>query len=746
MATKWRGRLRMAAWAFLLVFGLSGILAVFNYGSSYVSRDYFHTPEFLSELDQFTQYLSMFEINTISLEEAKKTIKVTDDDILQYRNQYAELTTQIIDISNEYSYKIDEALAIDNQALADIYTAERDTKIEKVTNVFKNDEFVIEQVRQEKEQRMEQYFNEMEYNRPEYLRYKETFFYYLENKAANLIYTNLRDAEGNPDPAPYMNSPDLLFITSYSMPQQYSIRYSIPEYNSTVDLSIPFEGQIAVSPSLPASNAVMIESKRYQTERILLLIYGLASISALLACFYMMRKASVIPAGMEKWGRYYAKLPIDVRGVVIALTGVGVTVGIFSITDQMLYGFRNPLVYGWNIGSNWIIATLLMCLTLVQWKWLAPELQNWQSFRERWEQALLSRAVQYVKRLSRRATNALQNAFLIRSMGTQLFLLLTIVFGLGLGASMIVADPEFILVYLILILVIGAPVVIMLIKRIGYFNRIVTTTNELAVGSLGQDLPVLGKSVLALTAGNINVLKHGVKMLQNENAKSERLKTELITNVSHDLRTPLTSIITYTELLKKEELSSEDRMAYLEILDRKSKRLKVLIDDLFEVSKMASGNMELILERVDLVQLLQQALAEYDNQIHKSSLQFRVTYAETAVYALVDGKKLWRVFDNLIGNIINYSLEHTRVYIAVQALDGQAVITFKNVSKYELSGNSDELYERFKRGDTSRHTEGSGLGLAIAKSIVDLHDGKLIIETDGDLFKASISLKITGME
>ena len=241
-------------------------------------------------------------------------------------------------------------------------------------------------------------------------------------------------------------------------------------------------------------------------------------------------------------------------------------------------------------------------------------------------------------------------------------------------------------------------------------------------------------------ARNINTLKYGVKTSKKVAVKSERLKTELITNVSHDLRTPLTSIITYTELLKTPDLPNEDREAYIQIIDRKSKRLKVLIDDLFEVSKMASGNMELVKERADLVQLLQQSLAEHDEAIQKSGLQFRIANLEKPIVAVVDGQKLWRVFDNLIGNILKYALENTRVYISMSDSPEQVVISFKNVTKYELSENIDELFERFKRGDTSRHTEGSGLGLAIAKSIVDLHDGHLDIEVDGDLFKVTIYL------
>ena len=280
-----------------------------------------------------------------------------------------------------------------------------------------------------------------------------------------------------------------------------------------------------------------------------------------------------------------------------------------------------------------------------------------------------------------------------------------------------------------------------MVNRIGYFNRIVKSTDDWVQGNLESELNDQGKSVLARLARNMNTLKHGVKTSKKVAVKSERLKTELITNVSHDLRTPLTSIITYTELLKTPNLPEEDREAYIQIIDRKSKRLKVLIDDLFEASKMASGNVELVKERADIVQLLQQSLAEHDEAIQKSGLQFRISNLEKPIIALVDGQKLWRVFDNLIGNILKYSLEHTRVYISVSESPEQVIISFKNVTKYELSENIDELFERFKRGDTSRHTEGSGLGLAIAKSIVDLHDGQLNIEVDGDLFKVTIWLE-----
>jgi signal transduction histidine kinase len=236
-------------------------------------------------------------------------------------------------------------------------------------------------------------------------------------------------------------------------------------------------------------------------------------------------------------------------------------------------------------------------------------------------------------------------------------------------------------------------------------------------------------------------MRQGMDYSHKAQLKSERLKTELITNVSHDLRTPLTSIMTYSELLKKEDISEEERKKYIDIVEQKSKRLKVLIDDLFEVSKMASGNIELVIERVDIVQLMNQALGEYDEKIKESSLAFKVSSSSPHIYAMVDGRKMWRVFDNIISNILKYSLENTRVYISTKETDNNIIISFKNISKYELEENIVELLERFKRGDKSRNTEGSGLGLAIAQSIVDNHGGKLDIELDGDLFKTIVTLK-----
>ena len=336
---------------------------------------------------------------------------------------------------------------------------------------------------------------------------------------------------------------------------------------------------------------------------------------------------------------------------------------------------------------------------------------------------------------------ALQGMFLNRKIGMQMFILLIGFFLAGIGLFGVVVYPPLIIIYAPLALFVGLPFLYIFVRRAAYLNRIMAATEAMADGRLHKEIAIEGKSPLAEHAKNLNNLREGVRNSMSEQAKSERLKTELITNVSHDLRTPLTSIITYTDLLKNEDLSAEERTKYVDVLDKKSQRLKTLIEDLFEVSKMASGNLELQRQRVDLAQLLQQALAEHEEEISKTGLDFRVSLPDSALVAYVDGKRWWRVLDNLIVNAIKYTLPGTRVYITLRKVGDRAEFVVKNVTKYELGENTEELFERFKRADTSRHTDGSGLGLAIAQSIVDLHNGNMTIEVDGDLFKVTVSVE-----
>ncbi|MBO0553225.1 HAMP domain-containing histidine kinase [Clostridium botulinum] len=277
-----------------------------------------------------------------------------------------------------------------------------------------------------------------------------------------------------------------------------------------------------------------------------------------------------------------------------------------------------------------------------------------------------------------------------------------------------------------------------LFKKADYLNEILKATEEITCGNLDYIIKENKGGVLGKIAHNINNMKEGYKKSLEEQVKSERLKTELITNVSHDLKTPLTSIINYIDLLKKEDLSKYEISGYISVLDRKSKRLKALIEDLFEASKMSSGSVELNIEKIDITALLKQSIAEFEEKIKNSSLKLKFKYNDKKIYANLDGKKTWRVFENLINNIIKYSQPNTRVYIDLIETDTKIIITMKNISHYEMDFTSDEIFERFKRGDKARNTEGSGLGLAIAKSIVELQGGNLNINIDGDLFKVII--------
>ena len=236
----------------------------------------------------------------------------------------------------------------------------------------------------------------------------------------------------------------------------------------------------------------------------------------------------------------------------------------------------------------------------------------------------------------------------------------------------------------------------------------------------------------------LSKVQNGFKKAVEEEVKSQRMKADLITNVSHDLKTPLTAIITYVNLLKEEGTNEEERKAYINTLDKKSQRLKNLIDDLFEVSKATSHNVSLNIVDVDIIDLIKQLLLEMDDKIRESGITFRFNYPEEKLVLKLDSDKTYRVFENLLMNVIKYSMPNTRAYIDITRSEDEVMIAVKNISAAEINFNPEEITERFVRGDQSRSSEGSGLGLAIAKSFVELQGGKFVIEVDGDLFKAIV--------
>jgi signal transduction histidine kinase len=220
--------------------------------------------------------------------------------------------------------------------------------------------------------------------------------------------------------------------------------------------------------------------------------------------------------------------------------------------------------------------------------------------------------------------------------------------------------------------------------------------------------------------------------------RAERMKIALVTNVSHDLKTPLTSIISYVDLISKEDSLSDTVRDYVSILTEKSNRLKQIVSDLFELAKSTSGDIEINLEKIDLKKLIEQTLADMDDKIQMSQLQFKVKMPDDAVNILSDGKKLYRVFLNVIDNALKYSHQGTRVYVNLEIIDKEAVATVVNTAGYEMDFTEEEILQRFNRGDKARTTEGSGLGLSIAESFTGVCGGKFNIKIDGDQFKVII--------
>ena len=294
----------------------------------------------------------------------------------------------------------------------------------------------------------------------------------------------------------------------------------------------------------------------------------------------------------------------------------------------------------------------------------------------------------------------------------------------------------------------GILVLFLLIINIVYFMRqrnfyrnvgeIIGELHHLSMGEEVHPVNISETSPLYEAGCDLEKVNESLDKSVKRQIKSEQMKIELITNVSHDLKTPLTSIIGYIDLLKKEDMSpvAQD---YVSVISQKSEHLKEMIQDLFEISKATSGNAELVLEKLDMVKLLQQTLGDMEDRIISSGRTIKTVLPEESLYISGDGKRLYRVYQNLIENALKYSMEGTRIFVEARVEDKKVVTEIKNIASYEMDFTADKIVERFQRGDVNRTTEGHGLGLAIAKSFSEACGGHLDIVIEGDLFKAIIS-------
>ena len=287
---------------------------------------------------------------------------------------------------------------------------------------------------------------------------------------------------------------------------------------------------------------------------------------------------------------------------------------------------------------------------------------------------------------------------------------------------------------------------LLILVTIGYgawcFGSLLKGAKNMAQGDLNQKIDnQYLRGAFRQMAKELNSLADGAKIAAQRQMKSERMKAELITNVSHDIKTPLTSIINYVDLLKSAE-TEEARNQYLEVLDRQSQALKKLIEDLMDMSKASSGNVTVELSRIDLAEAVNQALGEFADKLDAVALTPVFRHPDEAITINADGKHLWRILHNLLSNACKYAMPGTRLYLDLMAMEGKAILAIKNISKEELNMDAETLMERFVRGDASRNTEGNGLGLNIAQSLTQLQKGEMELLVDGDLFKVTLSFPL----
>ena len=452
--------------------------------------------------------------------------------------------------------------------------------------------------------------------------------------------------------------------------------------------------------------------------------------------------------GKEVFGiKKIVRIPLEINFCLFSITASLLAIGTCSVVLQTLERtlgdgvvifdmnpqFDSVLIFSINIGI-WCVAfysifagTMLLkhIFTTGLIKYLSENLLIVKIFRV--IKLLINKSINYIGNID---LNDKSNKFIIRVLIVN-FIILSLISSIwffGIGVS---------LLYTIGLFIILRKYVDDIKNK---FQILLKVTNKIADGNLdveiNEDLGLFNPF-----KEQLEKIQKGFKKAVNEEVKSQRMKTELISNVSHDLKTPLTSIITYVDLLKNENINEEERKSYIDTLDKKSQRLKFLIEDLFEVSKATSGDIKLNLLNIDIVELMRQTQIELDDKIKNSNLKIRNNFPEDKVILNLDSQKTFRIFENLLINVIKYAMEGSRVYIDIMDKDENAEITIKNISADEINFNSSDIVERFERGDKSRNTDGSGLGLAIAKSFVEAQGGTFKIEIDGDLFKVIITFK-----
>ncbi len=730
----------MFVWALLVAIALSGFVTITSQGISVLFKSYTQSSQFDQHMEEVYSELGKTVLNPITMEEAEAKLTVSADEIETYRSHYGSLSEQVENIQMQYEDRIQEAekQPAVKQALLD----ERDGKIEDIRKNFEDDAYVENKILAKKKTLLAQALRDVkneDANVSIPVSYELTPLAggdTVSNSSAPGNFGYERDFNENTgylkiyglDADKYGDSYDGTYRSELYSAE--GVALSVKDLDTIFPASTLYKGYIGVPESAFTKGGVLYgEARDYQSLKVMLIVAGLAGAAALIVLFTVWKFNWSWFVDLPFTERYDA-WRVDVKAAIFVFLLVNVLSFAEGVSGRLnIMAFGN---YSFNLTKAVVTFTVFAAMIAIMTFQIGNAITRYRQPGQFAADMHNSFTVKFIR--------SVEDVFLNRSIAIQTFLLLIVFFLAGMGLVGATVDGLLFVIYTFCVLFIGLPVLFFYMRRMGYLGRILKSTDEMAAGRLNRDIPVKGRSPFAVHAANLNNLRQGVEQSVSSQAKSERLKTELITNVSHDLRTPLTSIITYTDLLKNPDLSAAEREEYVGVLDRKSQRLKTLIEDLFEVSKMTSGTMELSKQRIDLAQLVRQAIGEHSERMAEIPLDFRLTIPEEPVPAIIDGQRWWRMLDNLIGNALKYSLPRTRVYVTLRETAGNVEFTIKNITAYELDENVDELYERFKRGDSSRHTEGSGLGLAIAQSIVDMHGGTMKIQVDGDLFKVTVQV------
>ncbi len=683
-------------------------------------------------------------------EENIKSGAELDNEDLKNRKVYleAEKKSQLEQIENKYyqslnQYQIyinDQKFIIENGKVSENSNIVNDLKIKDIqekVNQLKEDK--DKEIRETAESYDKLISNVEEEQINSQLNEYKNYFDSLNN-SSGIYYTVIQNGKTTLSNVPSTNSEDSFFsalpfsakLTQSNFVSYFSSKY-FPYY------VIPAESVVYLGMSEDRYNAEVLNFEKHVSKGEIGIFTSFAGLlSFLLGLIYIIYSSG---RRTTKEGIHLIAVDIIYLDIALVVSVAAIALGIAAIIEFLSNYFPNNLRFNQTIVYS-IFSVIIAVGTLIGLLFVSMFMKRVKR-KEVVKHTFLYKVIKWLttklRIISQKIRSNISGVFDKSPLAIRLVLL----FG-GYSLLILILSVIFIieeaLVCLIGILVVNGIALYYLLKNFKTFINICDGAEKIRAGELTYNVPVQGMTELKVLAVTINKIADGLKTAVSSQVKAERMKAELITNVSHDLKTPLTSIITYVDLLKNEGLHSENSNKYLDIIDAKSQRLKSLTEDLFEAAKATSGNISINFERINVASLISQGLGELSDKIETSGLTFKTNIPADNVYVSADGKLLWRVIENLLSNVFKYALPNSRVYMDVICENSKVKIVVKNISAYELNVSEDELMERFKRGDESRHSEGSGLGLSIAKSLTQLQKGSFSISIDGDLFKATIEL------